>query len=134
MSKRRVQEFCLRGKVFHVPLRENGITQGCGACKSTEIHGTRESRVHSRKCCERYEKWLAEQSSVARIDLPREELGDRPRDPSLEFEEFLEEFRPGPSVDHAAKPGDGEYTPSIEPASPNLDDVVADDNEKMSEV
>ena len=121
---------------FGPPLRwieENGITQGCGACKSIEIHGTRKSRAHSRKCCERYEKWLAEQASVERSDLPREEIRDKPRHPSLEFEEFLEEFRPGPSVDHAAKPGDGEYTPSIGPASPNLDNVVADDDEKMSE-
>ena len=70
-------------------IEENGITQGCGACKSIEIHGARKSRVHSRKCCERYEKWLAEQASVERTDLPREELGDRPRDPSLEFEEFF---------------------------------------------
>ena len=83
------------------PLRwieENGITQGCGACKSIEIHGARKSRVHSRKCCDRYEKWLAEQASVERADLPREEIRDKPRDPSLEFDEFVEEFRPGPSL------------------------------------
>ena len=109
-------------------IEENGITQGCTACKSIEIHGTRKSRVHSRKCCERYEKWLAEQASVA--DLPREEIGDRPRDPSAEFEEFLEEFRPDSSVNRPTKPDDGDYSPSIGPASP---DVVGDDDEKMSE-
>ena len=97
-------------------IEENGITQGCSACKSIEIHGTRKSRVHSRKCCERYENWLAEQASVA--DLPREEIGDKPRDPSVEFSEFLEEFRPDPSVDQTAKPDDAEYSPSIGPASP----------------
>ena len=37
------------------------------------------------------------------------------------------------SVDQAAKPGDGDYSPSIGPASPNLDDVAVDDDEKMSE-
>ena len=109
-------------------IEENGITQGCTACKSIEIHGTRKSRVHSRKCCERYEKWLSEQASVA--DLPREEIGDRPRDPSAEFEEFMEEFRPDPSVNRPTKPDDGGYSPSIGPASP---DVVGDDDEKMSE-
>ena len=50
----------------------------------------------------------------------------------MSLKSFLEEFRPSPSVGHATKPGDGEYDPSIEPASPNLDDV-ADDDEKMSE-
>ena len=72
-------------------IEENGITQGCSACKSIEIYGTRKSRVHSRKCCDCYEKWLAEQASVA--DLPIEKrLGISKGIRLLSFRNFWRSF------------------------------------------
>ncbi len=59
-------------------IEEFGITKGCGACKSVEIYGSRQSKNHSKTCCQRYETWLKQQA------LLQSEPGGALEDPAFD--------------------------------------------------
>ena len=55
-----------------------GTSRDCSACKSMDNRGTRSGLSHSKKCCDRYERWLRIQILIETLEpeLDQSVFGD----------------------------------------------------------
>lgn len=122
-------------------IEEHGVTRGCAARKLIEIFGTRRSRVHSHRCCERYRAWIRDQADVPRLGGGRDVDADvvvvespvEERVPEADIELFVEDGREV-SVEPGGMPHDDcDYSPTTPPASPQVQDVDEEVPEGMAD-